>query len=678
MRDSAATIAIAVLVAAGCARVTPGTPVSRTTADEQGPPAQATPSEPAAPSPTRNFYQWANADWLARTPIPPDKPGVNNFLLIRTQVDKDLQILLTALKGKPGKSADERKLAVLFEAYMDMKKRNALGLSPLRGELRRIDRAKSRDDIAVLFARMQTLGVEAPLVFTVSTDFKKSDRYIVFATQAGLGLEREDYLGEDERSAGIRRHYQELVEKVFELAAVKDAAAQARSVVALEQQLAVIQWSKVDNRDITKVYNVTDFKGLAAKARNLTIERQLPALHLPTRYPFNVMQPSYVEALNEFFVTQDLRSWKAYLKARLLLGYARLLDRRFKAAIAGYEIQRGLYDKEEPLAQQAVRYLNGNVGMLLGKTYVETGFDDSVKPNVRRIIRNIVAQYRIAIGDSPWMTAETKRKAIEKLDKMTFEVGYPDKWRDYSSLKPVAGELVLNHIRIQRYEHKRNIDKLGKPVDRSEWVYPPQTVNAYYEPSKNSFVLLAGILHPPFFSPGGSDAEHYGGIGFVIGHEIGHGFDDQGSRFDGDGNLVNWWSKEDAAAYDKIRRALIAQADRYEIFPGKYLKGELEIGEIMGDLSGAEIALRAYRKVIDTKRIDEEEAYRAYFTQLARTWRDKLRADYQLLLLDKDPHPPSEFRANGIVKNFDEFHQVFRTKPGDLMYLRPAERVHMW
>ena len=276
------------------------------------------------------------------------------------------------------------------------------------------------------------------------------------------------------------------------------------------------------------------------------------------------------------------------------------------------------------------------------------------------------------------MTAETKRKAIEKLDKMSFRVGYPDKWRDYSSLKPVAGALVQNHMRIQRYEQKRNIDKLGKPVDREEWAYPPQVINAYYDPTKNSFVLLAGILHPPFFTPGGTDAEHYGGIGFVIGHEIGHGFDDQGSRFDGDGNLVNWWSKEDAAAYDKVKGALIAQADKYEILPGKYLKGELEIGEIMGDVSGAEMSLRAYRKIIEAGHLDRERAYRDYFKQLARTWRDKLRPDYQLLLLDKDPHPPSEFRANGIVRNFDEFHAVFDTRPGDPMYLPPGERVHMW
>ena len=330
------------------------------------------------------------------------------------------------------------------------------------------------------------------------------------------------------------------------------------------------------------------------------------------------------------------------------------------------------------MADQAVHYLNNNVGMLLGKIYVADAFDENMRETLQGIIKNIVDSYRIAINESPRMTSATKSKAIEKLDKMKFRIGYPDKWQDYSSLEPVPGTLVENHMRIQRYENKRNIDKLSKPVDKDEWEMPPQTVNAYYVPTKNIFVLLAGILHEPFFSTNGTDAEHYGGIGFVIGHEIGHGFDDKGSRFDGDGNLVNWWSKEDTEAYNKIKNALIAQADNYEILPGKYLNGELEIGEIMGDASGAEISLRAFQNIIKSKHLDPDQGYRDFFIQLAKTWRDKLRPDFQLLILDKDPHPPSEFRANGIVKNFDEFHTVFITKPGDAMYMAADERVHIW
>lgn len=642
------------------------------------PVASAEPVKTSSAGPRSDFYHWVNEDWLKSTSIPPDKPGVNNFLLIRTQVNQDLEALLASLAEKLKKSPDERKLSILFDAYMDTKKRNALGVSPLRGDLHRIDAARTHDDIAVLFARILKLGVEVPLAYVVSTDFKQSDRRIVFVTQAGLGLQREDYLSEDDRSRKIRSAYQEVVRTMLELASIRNPAEEARSVLEIEHGLAKIQWSRVENRNIAKIYNPTDFKGLAKRAGHLRIERQMPVLGIPTSYPFNVMQPSYVEALDAFFAAHEVRAWKAYLKARLLLGYAKLLDERFKAAVVDYEIKRGLYEKEELLGQQAVDYLNANVGMLLGKNYVENAFDEGIKSTLQRIIHNIVEEYRIAIGQSSRMTAETKKKALEKLEKMTFKVGYPDQWRDYSPLKPKAGELVQNHKRIQLYELRRNIGKLGKPIDPNDWGYPPQVVNAYYDPTKNTFVLLAGILHPPFFTPQGSDAEHYGGIGFVIGHEIGHGFDDQGSRFDGDGNLVNWWSKADAAAYDKVKNALIAQADKYEILPGKRLKGALEIGEIMGDLSGAEVSLRAYRKIVQAKHLDPDKAYRDYFIQLARTWRDKLRPDYQLLLLDKDVHPPSEFRANGIVKNFNEFHAIFKTKPGDAMYLPPAERVHIW
>ncbi|NTW49704.1 MAG: M13 family metallopeptidase, partial [Chlorobiales bacterium] len=557
-------------------------------------------------SPTVDFYKWANSDWLKDTQIPSDKPGINNFVLIQKKVNEDIVDLLGSLKKKQNQSPTEQKIAILYDSYMDVEKRNALGLSPLMPELRQIDDAKTHADISVLFSRMQKLGVESPLIFAVMTDFKNSDQYIVFVSQSGLGIERDNYVGNDERSLNEQKLYREVVQKLFEQAQVKNAAAEAESVLKLEKGLADIQWSKTENRQMSKIYNVTDYNGLKSKANRLNIERQMVELGMPTTYAFNVMQPSYLDAFNRFFISQDVQTWKTYLKARLLLSYAKLLDKNFKAVMENYEIKRGLYEVEEPLSQQAVEYLNTNAGMLLGKTYVENKFNEGIKSKLEGIIKNIADEYRIAINESPRMTGETKKKAVEKLDKITYKIGYPDKWQDYSSLEPVAGELVQNHKRIQLYEHKRNLGKLGKPIDKNDWGYPPQVVNAFYELSSNSFVLLAAILYPPFFNPGGTDAEHYGGIGFVIGHEIGHGFDDQGSRFDGNGNMVNWWSPEDSKAYDKVKNALIAQANKYEILPGKYLKGELEIGEIMGDLSGAEISLRAYQKIIKAKHLDEE------------------------------------------------------------------------
>lgn len=632
----------------------------------------------AQPSPSTDFYAWANRDWLSATQIPADQPGINNFTDIQLMVTDQITRLLATVDSKPNPTQSEQQIAALYASYTDMARRDAQGLTALRPELAQIDAARTHGDIAVLFARLQKLGVDSPLLYYVTTDFAQSDRYIVFVTQAGLGLEREDYLGTDERTQSIRSTYQAFVQNVFQLAAVPQAVEQAQSVLKLEAALARIQWSKVDGRDSSKTYNPTDAKGLQAQLPTLPVSQQLRELGLPDGYPFNVMQPSYLAALSQFLPAQDVQAWKAYLKARLLVSYAKVMSQDFKKAAVNYEIKRGLYEQEQPMTRQAVDYINGHVGKLLGKIYVDNMFDERIKGTLKDIIQHIVDEYRLAIERSPRMTAQTKQQALDKLDKMSFKIGYPDKWPDYSALALTPGELTLNHKRIQLFEHQRNVARLGKPIDKNDWDYPPQVVNAFYEPSSNSFVLLAAILNPPFFSMSDSQAEHYGGIGFVIGHEIGHGFDDQGSRFDGSGNLRNWWAQEDLVAYNTVKGALIKQANNYEILPGRHLKGELEIGEIMGDASGAEIALRAYQKIVKARHLDEKQAYRDFFVQLAKTWRSKMRDDVALMLLDKDVHPPSEFRANGIVKNFDEFHEVFQTRPGDPMYKSPGDRVKIW
>jgi predicted metalloendopeptidase len=316
--------------------------------------------------------------------------------------------------------------------------------------------------------------------------------------------------------------------------------------------------------------------------------------------------------------------------------------------------------------------------MMMGKIYVENKFDPSMKKDVTSIVNNIVKEYRIAIESSTRMTPETKQKALEKLEKMEFKIGYPDKWKDYSTLSLKAGESVENLKKIRQFDQRTMMSKVGKPIDPNDWDRPPQEINAFYNFTNNSFVLLAGILSDPFYTSMQSDAEKYGGIGFVIGHEIGHGFDDQGSQFDAKGNMVNWWQREDAKKFDAIKQALIAQANAYEILPGKKLKGELEIGEIIGDLSGAEISFRAFQRVLKEKSIDPKSGYEPYFRQLAKTWRDHLRKEVLLMLIDKDPHPASEFRTNGIVRQFDEFHETFKITPQDKMYYAPEKRVKMW
>jgi predicted metalloendopeptidase len=633
----------------------------------------------AVPSgPTVNFYEWVNRDWLDSTTIPSDKPGISNFEVIQHDVNLRLEKLLDELKAKSDKTADERKIVTLYDSITDLARRETLGLSPIRQELLLIDRAGSLRDIALLFAQLERIGVPAPVIIDVSTDFKDSGRNIIFLEQSGLGIERDDLIGKDERSQNLRRQYRTLLAELFRLASVAQPDARAAEVLALEQELARIQWSKTDNRNLDLMSNVTDYANLMAKTPGLYIDDQFTLLGIPSGYPVNLTQPSYLQAFSRFFPSRNVETWKIYLKARLLITYGKLLDGQFRKTLVDYEIRRGLYEIEEPLPLQAIGYMNGNAGLLLGKFYVEHTFSDNDKSKVAGIVKSIVDQYRVAINTSMRMAPETRRKALEKIDHMTFRIGYPDRWKDYVAFRPVPGQPAENHKRLSRFEFEHHLARLGNPVDNSDWNYPPQVVNAFYDPTSNSFVLLAAILNPPFYSSDASDAKIFGGIGFVIGHEIGHGFDDQGSRFDDRGNLKNWWTKPDAERFDAIKRRLIAQANAYEILPGKHLNGTLEIGEIIGDLSGAEISFGAYMKSAAPAGGDSTKNRRDYFEQLARTWRAKMRPDFTLLLLDADPHPPSEYRANGIVKNINEFHELFGTKKGDPMYLPPEQRITMW
>ena len=634
--------------------------------------------ESAILSPTNNFYQWVNNDWLINTPIPADKIGINNFLVIQKNVNDDISKILSSLKNKHVVPQGEQKLVLIYDAYLDVAKRNELGILPIATELAMIEHAKNHDDIAVLFSKMQKLGVQTPYAYQVGQDFKNSDRNVIFVSQAGLGLDRTNYLNDDVRSKKTRQSYEYFLQQLFKLADIKHADEQAKSVLTLEKSLAKIQWSLTENRDTQKIYNIFDYAKLKNLAYYLDVDAQMLELGMPINHPFVVMQPSYIEDFNQFFIEQDVQVWKSYLNAQLLLAYDKALDERFYRASVAYDVKLSLYDKSPTMEEQAISYLNTNLGMLVGRMYIENAFDASVKLKLNEIIRSIQDEYRVAITESKRLSDKTKAKALDKLDKMAFRIGYPDEWQDYSSLNILPNQLAVNQKKIAAYEVEHNIAKLTRPMDSNDWGHPPQEINAYYDLNANTFVLLAGILYAPFYDKNANDAEHYGGIGFVIAHEISHSFDDQGSEFDGDGNLVNWWQPEDKAEFNKIKNALITQANQYEILPGVFLKGELEIGEILGDKGGAEIAFRAYQKIIKAKNLNQEQGNKDFFKQLAVTWRDHLRPEVQLKILDSDPHPASEFRANGMVKHFDEFHEVYKTKLGDAMYLPKEQRINLW
>lgn len=632
-----------------------------------------------APTPQSDFYQWANQEWLGMAVIPADKSKMDNFVFLKDKVTEELHQLLLELEEREDLARHERQVLSIYQALLDMDTRNKRGADPIQKEFRAIDAASSHSDIAVLFSTLQKAGVDPPIGHSVSLDLENSSRNIIYTGQAGLSLEREEYLGTDAAATKAKQAYKKKLQSLYRLAGFDRAEELAEKELAFEARLAKLQWSNVDNANMQKIHNVTDFAGLVKQGSNLEIEAQFKELGLPTDFDtINVAQPSYIEALNELLPQVDLDTWKLYLKTRVLMSFGPLLSQDFKDVFQAYEIERGFYLEPPQPETEALDYVNEAVAMLLGRIYVENEFDESVKAEVEQITKSIVDEYRIVIGAADWLTEPTRKRALEKLDQMTFKIAYPSEWPDYTGLEVSSTDPVQNQRNILEDLMQRSVAKLGKPDAPNEWGYGPQAINAFYSPSSNSFVLLAGILQPPFFDPYASTAEKYGGLGFVVGHEIGHAFDNRGSLFDGQGNMNNWWTAEDRKAYEEITAALIAQAAAYEVLPGQPLNAELEIGEIIGDMCGAQISLAAFNRILEREGGNRKEAYRTFYKRLARTWRRKIRPDMVIQLLKTDPHPPAEFRGNGIVKNFDEFHEAYDVQPGDPMFMPESERVNVW
>ena len=628
---------------------------------------------PEAPAPAArdNFYAWANRDWLAKTEIAADRSRADNFTQLEDTVLNQLHSLFDSLNSAKTRTREQEKLVRLYNSFVDMEQRDARGLAPIAGELGKISALTNHLEVAQLCAYFQTIGIASPVIVAPQADFKNSTMTIGFVAQAGLGIERDYYLGGDEDSLNQQKRYRAFLAKLFALAAFEEPDAIAGRVLDFERKLAAIQWSRVENRDMQKIYNPLSGAEFIQQSTNFHGGEMLAVLGVSPDAALNVMQPSYIDAYGSLFAGTSIATWQDYLRARLLTTYSGLLTSQFKAASVQYDKDRGLIQEEEPLWRQGIEFVSAMANLMVGRAYVEKYYDEATKDSVSHLVLSIRDEYRSAIEHAAWMSDETKKKAIEKLDTMRFKIGYPDKWRDYSGLEIRGTDLADNFRRAMQFEHVRNMAKIGKPVDRNEWEHSPHEINAFYDSTKNEFVLLAAILQEPFYSKDAGAAAQYGGLGFVVGHEIGHGFDDQGCQFDGDGNMRNWWTGADAKAYGEKQQRLIRQADAYEILPGTFLKGAQEIGEIMGDLGGAQIALQAYMKTPEASDQD-------FFVHLAQTWRSKWRDEFLKMVIQSDNHPPSEFRSNGIVRQFDAFHVAFGVKPGDKMYLAPEERVLLW
>jgi putative endopeptidase len=635
--------------------------------------------------PQEDFFQYANGGWLANTEIPADKPRWGPFMALDEKSQRDIRQLVEEVSadGNAEAGSAAQKIRDYYNSYMDLPAANQLGLEAIRADLDRIAAAKNRDDVLRLFGELNMYGVTTPLATLVFSDFKDANRNVVYISENGLTLpDRDYYLLDDERYAKGRELYRGYAAALLGQAGVGNAKAVAEQLLSLETQLAQAYWTREDNRDSVKKYNPHTAAELGDLAPAVEWPRYFAACNMPVRDSYIVWQPSYLAAFSTIFAATEVETWKQYLTFQLVSRFAPVLgEAYFTPWFAMF--QQGLQGVEEPqpLWKRAVASMSDNMGELLGQLYVEKHFNSQSKARMEKMIDNLVAAYRQSISELDWMSEATRQRALEKLSKFRSKIGYPDKWRDYGALQIVAGDLVGNLKRAAVFEYNHDLDKLDKPVDKSEWLITPQTVNAGYLPMWNEIIFPAAILQPPFFDADADDAANYGAIGAGIGHEIGHGFDDQGRKFDGDGNLNDWWTEQDNARFLELKEKLAAQYNGYEVIDGLTINGEFTSGENIGDLGGLGIAYRAYRLSLAGKEapvIDGLTGDQRFFLGFAQLWRAKSRPEETRRLLTIDPHSPPKFRTNGTVVNIPEFYAAFDVKPGDGMYLAPQDRVKIW
>jgi len=631
-----------------------------------------------------DLFGAVNGRWLKDTPIPADKASFGSFIMLRDKSDERVRGIAEELAKNTGAAPGsiEQKIGSYYRSHLDEAAIDRAGLAPLAPWFSEVDALKTKADLAALMGRLQGIA-SVPVPLAVDADPKEPGINRLATWQGGLGLpDRDYYSGTEDRMLRARGAYFVYLSALFQLSGDADATRSAETVMALETRLAALQWSRVQNRDAIKTYNPMTVAALAKSAPGFDWQRNLVAAKLPVIDRLSVSQPSYVQGFGRLVAETPMATWRLYLRARLLDGSAGVLPKPFRDASFAFrgKALQGL-ESPKPRWQDGTASLNSALGEGVGQVYVAKYFPPDHKARMQQLVANLLAAYGQSIDTLSWMSAPTKARAKEKLGKYMTKIGYPDKWRDYSKLKIRDGDALGNALRAGRFEYERSAAKAGQPVDRSEWGMSPQTVNAYYNPSFNEIVFPAAILQPPFFDMAADDAINYGGIGAVIGHEISHGFDDQGSEYDGDGKLDNWWTEADRKAFKALTSQLVAQYAAYEPVPGHPLNGELTLGENIADLSGLQIAFKAYHIALggkDAPVIDGFSGDQRFFIGWAQVWRDKAREARTLQLLTIDPHSPARFRADGAAVNHDGFQQAFGTKPGDKMWKPSEQRIRIW
>ena len=667
-----------------------------------------------------DVFRAVNGGWMETTEIPEDLPWIGSFVELVLQAEKHVREVIEDLAkteetdAHPGRHAqrdgaeqtdgnanesgeahtDAHKIGALFSSWMDVDALNAKGTAPLRADLAPVEAATDREGLARVVGELLAAGVPTFFDWDIDADLADPDRYVAFFEQSGLGLPDEAYYREEQHAETLAK-YSDFVPRLLALGyglSEEAARAQADVVLRLETAIASAHMNVVDARDADKLNNPFVWADFIDSAPGFAWAAALAGAQMPLDGSSDVivMQPHALREAARLWAETPLADLKAYTRWRILRARATFLTEEIDRANFDFygKVLRGTAQQRERW-KRGVAVVEDALGEALGREYVARHFPPEHKEKMLQLVGDLLEAYRRSISALDWMGEETKARALAKVDAFSLKIGYPDEWRDYSELK--VGEDLVDNIRAaNRWENARDFAKLGKPMDRSEWLMFPQTVNAYYYPVWNEIVFPAAILQFPFFDPERDAALNYGAIGAVIGHEIGHGFDDQGSKFDADGRMRNWWTDADRAAFEERTRALVAQYDAYipaELGPnGPHVNGRLTLGENIGDLGGLSIALKAYeisleregKTLDDAEILDGHTAAQRFFLSWARAWRFKSRVERAETQLATDPHSPQEFRTNGVVKNIDAFAEAFGLQPGDALYLPPEERVRIW
>ncbi len=638
--------------------------------------------------PQDDLYEHVNGKWLATEVIPSDRALTGSFVTLRDEAENAVRSIIERAAAAAAQPDAELggiagKIGDLYAGFMDEESVEAAGATPLAPALEAIAAADSIAAVVSLMGELDRKGGDGLFGGYVNNDAGNPERALLHLFQSGLGLPDESYY-RDEKFTPIRTAYLAHVQTMLELAGVENAGAKAETVVALETEIAATHLDKVSLRDPQKTYNLMDkFDALELLP---ALELWLEALGVSAEQSAElvVATPDFFRGQVRLLVEERLEDWKAWLTMRTISGAAPYLSKAFVDANFAFHgtTLSGTPDIRDRW-KRGVALVEGSLGEAVGQLYVAEHFPETHKDRMEVLVANLIEAYRASISELTWMSQETITKALAKLDAFTPKIGYPTKWRDYSSLEILPGDLLGNIERSSAFELARQLAKIGEPIDREEWFMTPQTVNAYYNPTMNEVVFPAAILQPPFFDAEADDAANYGGIGAVIGHEIGHGFDDQGSQFDGSGALRNWWTDEDRVSFEKLTAKLV---DQYNVLsptaaPGEFVNGELTLGENIGDLGGLAIAYLAYGLSLDGTKppvIDGLSGQERFFFSWAECWRTKIRSEEAIRRLAIDPHSPSEWRCNAVVRNLDAFHDTFATTPADGLWLDPAERVRIW